>query len=442
MKSVLHKLMVAASIILMSISVFAQKDEAKVYWLDSPELLDGSLVRVSPNGRYAVGYINGGPSFLWDRTTAKAVIVQSPDGSCIAESVSDNGILAGIFPNPEYMQDGMPLLSAGFYTNGVWTALPAIPGVQITDLSTPSATSISSDGKIIGGMTAKDVMFYSGCTWTNGDLDPLLGGGDFSVGAKVLSMSADGNVLCGWAYDQEDNLGPIVWNKSWSPDYKKLAVVGQANAVSANGKYVTGYYYDETDEMQGFLWSEDGGLVNIPKLEGTSKMESWGVSNDGTVVGYCFRMLFDRVAFIYKGGVTYNLENYLSEFYGYENTTTNTFFSPGSISASGNTICGWGETLATETERSYRVSWVIALGDEDYSSVNDVKVDDLKVWSNGKVVNIEYSSNERAVVEIIDITGRTIKNLAIENGTTSTTLNNSGLYIVKVGNNSKKIVVR
>lgn len=448
MKSMLQKCSIVISMLLISFITFAQTEEVRVHWLDGPDVKGGVMSNVSSNGRYAVGYIIEVHSYIWDRTTGEVTIIpRSDDGYCEAEDVSNNGVIAGIFANPNYMEGGKAIACAGIYKNGTWIELPGVPGVEITSFGKPYAKAISDDGTIVGGSVPTSGLRNSACTWTNGTLDPLFGGSNLSMlGGAAYAMSGDGKVLGGYLYDADDSKGAAVWNKSWTPDYKVLAEVGYVMGISSNGKYVVGESWDDVEVdgeletvIRAFVWTEDGGMVYLPSLNKDYPNTSVGsVSDDGTtIIGYAYKSLSERMPIIYKNGVVYELEAYLGEFYNYSNESGNLFFTPMSISASGKTICGWGQT-----EDGWRIPWIVTIGNEDLTAVNDVEESNINVWSNGRIINVEQLSNAITNVEVIDMAGRTIKQLEITDNRCSIEIAKSGVYVVKVGNVAKKIIIK
>lgn len=435
MKSVLQKVFMLVSAVMMSAGLFAQNEGVRVIWFDGDDVLDGNFYEVSSNGRYAVGAVNGVYTFLWDRSTGETVVIKGADDSMSeGYDVSNNGVIAGNIFNAE---TGFP--GAAFYMNGVWTLLPSVEGVELFDYNYPSATCISNDGTVVGGMVDAGGMKFSAATWTNGNLDPLFDGCNYSLGGRAVSMSGDGKTLGGWAYDEEDRQGAAVWNRDWTPNIKKLSTVGWTHRISASGEYAVGEYTPENGDITAFIWSEKDGMVALPKLEGYRKAVANSVSDNGIVLGYNYKDLMDRNAFIYKDGVIYQLEDYLSEFYGYVNESGNTLFMPMSISASGKTICGWGEN-----PNGRRLPWLILIGEEDYVGVNDVAKEEsnFNIWNNGNVINIDNSSENSVNVQVIDMTGRVVKSLSANSGMSSVAVNNDGIYVVKVGNVAKKVVVK
>lgn len=439
MKHVLRKYLMVMSIGLMSIGAFAQTDDVRVHWFDGDDFLGGSMMNVSSNGRYAVGNIIEVHSYIWDRTTGETKIIPRTEaGYCEAEDVSNNGVVAGIFSDPEFMDGGKAVAVAGFYRNDIWTSLPGIKGVQVVRYNAPVAKAISDDGTIIGGFTPSKPFIFSTCTWTNGVLDPLLAGTDLGVGAFANAMSGDGMVL-GGRISHSGGQGPAVWNKASTPMLKMLADDGAVMGVSPNGKYVTGNVVNE-GVSKAFIWSEETGVVYIPKLEGEFPNATGNaVSNDGAVIGYVYKQLITegRTPFIYKDGVTYDFNEYLSEFYGYTNESGNTFFTPISMSASGKTICGMGEDV-----EGRRIPWILTIGTEGTVSVNDVADSEVNVWSNGKTVRVELASNDKTNVEVVDMAGRTITQMTMENGQCSINVQKSGVYVVRVGNSAKKVIIK
>ena len=66
----------------------------------------------------------------------------------------------------------------------------------------------------------------------------------------------------------------------------------------------------------------------------------------------------------------------------------------------------------------------------------------LTLRTNGR--NLEITSNEQqqALVSVYDCTGRKVQQATLQNGRTTLTFAQKGIYLVKIGNQVRKIIIR
>jgi uncharacterized membrane protein len=308
------------------------------------------VMGVSPNGEYATGYSYSMGGFIW--TKAAGIKFFDPGDGSQANCVSNNGVVAGRFYDwslpyrfwDPWEEKEMPLFSGGYYKDGAWHSLgidPNMPEDEVFEDSGSNAEGISADGTIIGGSMDLGNWILKPVIWTNGE-HTVWEFQNAGQGAKIVGLSADGNVACGWAAPDFDRL-PIVWvngqmrkishNNDWN--------TGEAFNVSPNGKYVTLEYMG-----QAAIYNVEQNQLTIIEFD----EETWGnsataVSNNGIVVGYYTIGFMDRCAFIYKQDIgVMKLGKYL-ELAGIPEAADIEFETPMAISADGLRIGGFGWDL-------------------------------------------------------------------------------------------------
>ena len=364
---------------------------------------DGSLAgaffdAVSANGRYVVGSHPGAlMGMLFKTETGELINITSSveNGMVSAESVSNEGVIVGLFTDPEALSEKMkPCDVPGLYDykEDKWTALERPEGVKNFEAGfSGNATCISSDGKLIGGFlpTANKNYIYSGMIWNgDGSVASILPDPQKGAGAKINSMSDDGNVSCGW---REDAMyGKVtIWK-----DGKLLSInqEGHGTVVSQNGKYVGGNFLDGVHQMGvPFIWTEETGVVAVDYPKGIFSGEVSGISDNGRVaIGHVdFNSIVDHRPFIILDGVYYDFDEYMLSNYGIKGPEDESFFTVSSMSADGKVMCGF--SLVDDA----RVPWILVF-DEPLSV--EAKTADLtvNVYPNpvSDILNIEgdYSS--------------------------------------------------
>lgn len=306
------------------------------------------ILGMSPNGRYVTGsetsQTSANRGFLWDLKINEIVWLSAGEESS-GHDVSDNGVVSGLYMNPNATANGVPILSGGYWKDGQWYHLENYDNQPITDpLYRTNPMGISADGQYIAGGVYNDFKAVP-CVWKNGKIDrhcnlPHPNPNDEGM---AFDVTDDGSKVCGWAYDLGTNSvngDPDRMPCLWNPDYKKLSETAwfshSADKFSPNGKYVSCtsdrlFIYDiEKDEK-----------IELPLVNPDSKSYAtmW-VGDDKTVMG-----TEDGNAFIYKEGIgSMFLQEYLST---YEDVVIspselNSIFMGVGMTTDGKTIAGTG----------------------------------------------------------------------------------------------------
>lgn len=326
-------------IVLMSELVIAQNNFQVVG--------EGSFITgMSRNGQRVVGYIPGAYSFIWNSQDGQIKEI-TPDIVSEAHAVANDGTIAGLFADSTYMYKDwddsyVPLQSAGYYKDGKWHSLGINPAIaEVNSESGSSADAISADGSIVGGsIKSADGSVLIPCVWKNGVLTQYeyVNAGQ---GAKVMSLSDDGNVACGWAAPNW-NRTPVVWvnGQLRKITYNGMVGPGEASSVSPNGKYVA---LQINSRAAIYVVDEDRTIVLDDQETAALGSSCSVVSNDGTAYGYAqINYGYERDAFVFNEKIgLYNLDSYLQEL-GVSVPEGTIISTPMGISTDGTRIGGFG----------------------------------------------------------------------------------------------------
>lgn len=417
----------------------AQDSKVKLYVFDENVYLSGSFYRASSNGKYCVGFTGlGSQSFVWDKDNPSVLEwiptpeIEGYESNSEVYGVSNNGVMVGIFSDPTAIIENVgAAMVPGMYYNGSWISLERIAGVPTFGSGLDgSAGDVSSDGTKIAGSVYKPNFLLNACLWTNGQLSySQFTGCDTGQGAKAKAMSDDGSVLGGWAETEEGARRPAIWK----PEIVTLGEEGEVLDISPNGKYAVGIVASEPFGMdfKPFVWTEEKGMELISTHDGVPAGYAAGVTDDGTIVGG--DAIMSGVNWIIKNGVWYDLDEYLSTFYGFENTSGYILNQIMSVSNDGNVICGY--TFSQIPDAGFMVPWVMVI--EPEVGVNDHISNDFKVYGKDKMIFVENTSlnNKVDAIAIYDVTGRELKSINnVDEYSQTVDMNGfkSGVYIVKL----------
>ncbi len=244
---------------------------------------------VSPNGKWACGVQGTGASsligFVWNLESGE----QTPLGTgSQAYAVSDNGIVAGLFPSSDASSNGATVSSAGYWQDGSWHSLGGgnsqFPGISIAG---GQASSVSADGRYIGGM-----LYINGVAtpvvWKDGEIVNVLNDG---YAGEVTAIASDGSVFGGWGYTEQSGgtRQPLLW-----------AADGQATALPGSLYNPFQTICDFTSDGKHALWigvvgsstigirdMEAGTDRAIPYYSGDNDSEVYyDITDDLSAVGY------------------------------------------------------------------------------------------------------------------------------------------------------------
>jgi len=342
----MKKTILLISVLLMSLSLTAQKNEksGQVYDLGNGLYILG----ISPNGEYVTGY-EMGKAYVVSWTQAGGIqMITTANGGGTGMAISDDGVIAGQFYDSDYMYFDpsygveLPLLNAGYYKNNQWHGLGLreefLQNFEIEDWYGSLAEAISADGTKVGASMFSDGSILVPSIFTNDvreDLEIAMTG----QGGRVLGLSADGTVACGWIAPGGSRI-PAFWVNG------ELTVItidgligyGEASDVSPNGRYIA-----VTIDYKAAVYDiQENELVMIGKKESAQSATAVGVSDDCIVVGYNqVGFLFDREGFIYteRAGMV-NINEYLVNV-AVPNAQNEHFECPMDISADGLRIVGF-----------------------------------------------------------------------------------------------------
>lgn len=295
------------------------------------------------------------------------------DGSAIVGTSGGGGIsqaflwtpeqgmigLGGLNPNQQrswaysVANDGVAVVgeSRAQYSYHAFRWTPAEGMVDMDDrpgwYPTSSAWGVSTDGSVVVG--ARNSLGAFRWTAETGMVD--LGALPGYIGSGASAVSADGSVVVGRTYDDDDEMQAYYWTAEggmvglgdlpggqWPLD-------SEANAVSADGSVIVGAG-ESSAGREAVRWTTAGEMLSLGDLPGGyTDGIALGVSADGSVVvgmGTLGWELFDRDAFIWdeEHGIRL-LKDALEDEYGLDLTGWRLLAAEG-ISDDGCTIVGTG----------------------------------------------------------------------------------------------------
>ncbi len=171
-------------------------------------------------------------------------------------------------------------------------------------------------------------------------------------GSEAWSVSADGAVVVGWAfnasgYDQAFRGTPA----GGMQDLGTLGgSVSEARSVSSDGAVIVGWAWNASGQTRAFRWTPATGMQDLGTLGG-SQSGAYGVSADGTVVvGWAFSASGQTRAFRWTpaGGMEDLNQTYASLLRDGSYLTRAHAISP-----DGRYIVGWGYNAATGFSEAY-----------------------------------------------------------------------------------------
>lgn len=299
---------------------------------------NGQCKAVSANGRYVVGYSTeySQSSFLWDNVTGEFSIIGSDETViAMAEGVSNEGVVVGLFKDLNQKGTYGPVYAPGYYKDGKWTALPLSGNVPLAggEGNDGYGQAISPDGRIMMGVVmdlqyspslAKEVKRAIPAIWIDGELQPAFPNrpspDQMQQGQFSWYASYDMKVLAGFADHPTGCQSPACWidgelvrilgKNDIDPDVDDFFFMGQSGGISPNGKYVVGYWGEEGDwgPLNGFVFNTETRkeeIVNDMPLISC-------VLNDGTLFGQ--ESIFGA-GNIRKDGKTTTLKSYFKAMY-------------------------------------------------------------------------------------------------------------------------------
>ena len=169
------------------------------------------------------------------------------------------------------------------------TSGPLIAQVTFRGFGYPTAyiTGISADRTIIVGQMI-GLPLTDGFRWT------AAGGLERIGGTGAYGISRDGRTIVGSVRDQNLREIAAIWQggTTWRqlggvpggrPDPIK-GILSTANSVSADGSVIVGLAYDENLRAVGFRWTEATGMVNLGPSGKGDQQTALAVSANGSVI--------------------------------------------------------------------------------------------------------------------------------------------------------------
>lgn len=325
-----------------SSSLIIQGEQATFIKLE--EAMGCMSFKISPNGKYVVGYGPSMVSFFYDVEKDETQFNVYP--SFVAEEVADDGTMAG---NIHYKSGNLSWNFPAMLKDGVLTEMiPAYPGHDPQDASmmyrSYGVWGMSGDGKTVSlaGFTRNNnrAAAYKGATWENGEFKHFLEPSYPNCNEfRATAMSADGNVTVGWA-----NGGGFtgrdahVWYGKTGypiPGYTELkatnadgSILGAVNAL--------------------FYKTEDGFTEELLELyPGWDRCTVMGIADDGLVVGFLNGAnagAYDAMVWTRNTGMLH-LKVFLEELYGLTLGNEHFMYASAiySVSSDGKTLAGYIE---------------------------------------------------------------------------------------------------
>lgn len=368
-----------------ALTTWAQTPRVEVFQLQGAlvDSLPGSVVQgVSLNGEWAVGYGTEycQKSFIWNRTTGEfSLLTGSFLNQAYAAGVSNDGTVVGAYC-ADLSGDSTEYMVAGYWKDGVWTALPMENGFTYTSGLEANvngeARFISADGAYITGYIHSNTFkrtFYDETgalveTRTVSLMRPAIWtrrtDGTYKLERKSSKLPSGDELQQGiWANygaSQDAKVIPVVADHptgSRSPavivgdsliriygkedldislDITQYFYDGVSVSCSPNGKYVPGYwdFYGNGYDLVAFVYDTE--------TDSVEEIEGWGAAtvalDDGTLYGFDGYMGTATIRTADKSFCG-TLSDYLNLYYdGYSGDLPQTIFS---VSADGRTIGGW-----------------------------------------------------------------------------------------------------
>lgn len=199
---------------------------------------DYNIMAASPNGKWACGmYYDAGNEaygFRWNLESGEIDLL-NPSSPSQAYSVSNDGVVVGLYTDNSYKKNGASTQLAGYWQNNRWNRLE-MPSDAV---SSSGASGISPDGHYITGNVYVGGK-YLGYVWKDGKIYRQL---KENKGIAIpYAISPDGEYTTGWVMNKNrqaclwgpdgnfttlsDQQSPFCVGKKFSPDGKKLLYFG------------------------------------------------------------------------------------------------------------------------------------------------------------------------------------------------------------------------
>lgn len=304
--------------------------------LRSPQ--DYQVYAISPNGEWACGvYVNMSNmdyGFRWNLLSGKMELLSGDNCLSEASSVSNDGVVAGMFDDSEATDNGAPAYTAGYWKDGHWYHLPNINDAPVhNNDQTGYANTITADGTYIGGAYNDVNSRLIPVVWKDGKLEQVFTPDEKCEG-MIYTVSADGRMAAGWSITPNSEQARVatIWEVGKGAtlimDERLSNAWCSARKFSPNGKwllYWEGYYDTPADQitdptasnmaLRALYNVETGEKTDMPTItRDPYNFDIFDINDNGTIVGYESpeATQLDQ-AVIFKDGKTRWLYDYLKE---------------------------------------------------------------------------------------------------------------------------------
>jgi hypothetical protein len=276
---------------------------------------------------------NGSQAFTWTLNGGLVGLSNLAGRSyCVSNSANDGGIVVGTGATTAFGSGRLPVI----WQNGVVSQLPLPVGQTLGDANSVNASNVAV-GSVNAGSDQRGVIYDGGSATIITQTTP-----DGSYFLTAFGINDSGRIV-GQGIDPVHaarNVG-IAYDIGQSMAFDVGALPGM-NGALAFGVSNTGYVVGSSMLNQGsglpFVWSDQGGMIAIPLVSGTSQGTAQGVNSNGWVVGTDSGNF--AVPFLYDGTTSYRLADLIPPNSGWD-LSTNTFSSALGISED-NVIVGTG----------------------------------------------------------------------------------------------------
>jgi probable HAF family extracellular repeat protein len=200
--------------------------------------------------------------------------------------------------------------------------------------------SVSADGGVVVGWAYNASGQLRAYRWENNQMRDLgtLGGAE----SAARGVSADGGVVVGWALNASGNRRAYRWENNQMRDLGTLGgAESEARGVSANGRVVVGRAQNASGQWRAFRWENDQ-MRDLGTLGG-AESDARGVSANGrVVVGWAYNASGQWRAFRW----TENGIEDLSQTYANLLSGGSYFIAAHEVSEDGRYIVGYGYNAA------------------------------------------------------------------------------------------------
>jgi hypothetical protein len=276
---------------------------------------------------------DGSQAFTW---TLNSGLIGLPNltgrSYCVSNSANDGGIVVGTGATTAFGSGRLPVI----WQNGVVSQLPLPVGQTLGDANSVNASNVAV-GSVNAGSDQRGVIYNGGgatiITQTTPDGSYFLTAFGINDSGRIVGQGID-------PVHAARNVG-IAYDIGQSMAFDVGALPGM-NGALAFGVSNTGYIVGSSMLNQGsglpFIWSDQGGMVAIPLVSGTTQGTAQAVNSNRWVVGTDSGNF--AVPFLYDGTTSYRLADLIPPNSGWD-LSTNTFSSALGVSED-NVIVGTG----------------------------------------------------------------------------------------------------